>query len=108
MGTRPRELEMQHVAVTLLLITNVLAQDKCEGLVQVGYGDWSIIIDYRGSFVCEFETYSKIGEQILAKCSDSSTCSIYLPLRGGDPGAILEHRSMKTIVEVRSIQRIEK
>jgi hypothetical protein len=110
-GTETYSMEMQHViaivAVTLLLTANVLAQDRCEGLVQVGYRDWSIIIDKRGSFVCEFETYSKIGDQILADCPDSSMCSISLPLRG-DPGAIIEHGSMKTIVEVRSIQRIEK
>jgi hypothetical protein len=106
-GTETYSMEMQHViatvAVTLLLTANVLAQDRCEGLVQVDYGDWSIIIDKRGSFVCEFETYSKIGDQILAVCPDSSMCSVFLPLRG-DPGAIIEHGSMKTIVELRTIQ----
>jgi hypothetical protein len=79
--------------------------NRCEGLVQVGEGDWSIIIGRYDSPVCRFWTYSTLGYRIFAECPDSSMCSIAL-LSNREPGA--EHRSTKTIVDVSSIQRIEK
>jgi hypothetical protein len=78
---------------------------KCEGLVQVGYGDQSIIIDNLGNFVCKFQTHSRAGRQILTECPDGSLCSVSLPLKN-DPGAIIDHDSFWTIVDVRNVERI--
>jgi hypothetical protein len=56
--------------------------DKCEGLVQVGEGDWSIVIGNDEGSVCRVWTYSKTGSQIFAKCPDGSMCKIFLPSKG--------------------------
>ncbi len=81
-------------------------QDRCEGLIQVGPSDWSIIICSHGDSVCGFRTHSKLGLQILDKCPDGSVCSISL-LSEGERGAPIERGTTKTIVEAWGIQRIE-
>ena len=90
------------------LASAAIAKDdeKCEGLVQVGYADRSIIIDRLGDSVCEFQTYSRTGRQILAECPDASMCSVSVPLKG-DFGALIDNGSVKTIVEVRAVDRIQ-
>ena len=83
--------------------------ERCEGLVQVGAGDWSVIIDPAPEVhpVCEFATHSEIGSRILAECPDESMCRVSIPLRG-EAGAGMEHDSMKRILEVLSVERIGK
>ena len=81
--------------------------DRCEGLVQVGEGDWSIIIGNDESSVCRVWTYSKTGGRIFAKCPDGSMCRIFLPSKS-EPGARTEQGATRTIVDTRDIQRIEK
>jgi len=80
--------------------------DRCEGLVQVGPDVWSIVISNRDNSVCWFESYSKAGHEILAECPNGSVCSISLPLKG-EPGAPIEHGTIKRIVEMLAIQHLE-
>lgn len=92
----------------LVAVPSVLKakHDRCEGLVQVGQGDWSIIICSHGGSVCWFWTDSKAGHRILAECPDGSVCSISVQSKG-EPRAPTEHGRTKTIVEVWDIRRIE-
>ncbi len=81
--------------------------DRCEGLIQVGEGDWSIIIGSDGDPVCRFWTYSETGGRIFAECPDGSMCRIFLPSKG-EPGAPIKWGAKTTILEIRDIQRIER
>src|SRR6266540_4136815 len=103
-GSRERVPPLLRLTATVVCISVAIpsvlkaAYDRCEGLVQVGQGDWSIIICRHGGSVCRFWTDSKAGHQILDKCPDGSVCSISLPSKG-EPGAPIEHGTTKTIVE---------
>jgi hypothetical protein len=83
--------------------------NSCVGIVAVGK-EWSTIdatVPGQKPYVCRFLTNSKIGQRILSKCPNGSTCEIAMPLpRGGF--SIERTMNPPSLVTVKKLDYVEK